>query len=166
MRSLGKLRNLRKTKKTKNITFPLTENQYEQIEKAALASDDDPNNWRRKTTLSWSEQGHALTKNEGLIYQEIALVRFLLGTGSNCCSQRSNGCNLEKAHRPGRPEIGGRSSASYCLGEGQERSDNLSQQPGERLGCHFCLPAFKVLVQVLPRLGTKMNRFPVAFGSV
>ena len=85
MRSLGKLRNLRKTKKTKNITFPLTENQYEQIEKAALASDDDPNNWRRKTTLSWSEQGHALTKNEGLIYQENS-SRAIPGAGSNCGS--------------------------------------------------------------------------------
>ncbi len=33
------------TKKSKSVTFRLTNEQYEQVEKAALAAGEDPNSW-------------------------------------------------------------------------------------------------------------------------
>jgi len=69
------------TKRTKNIAFRLTDDEYAQIEKAALAAGDDPNTWCRKLALTQSIEGNTFTKNERLIYQEIALLRFLVGHG-------------------------------------------------------------------------------------
>lgn len=69
------------TKRTKNIAFRLTDDEYAQIEKAAVAAGDDPNTWCRKLALAQSSEGHTFTKNERLIYQEIALLRFLIGHG-------------------------------------------------------------------------------------
>ena len=68
-------------KKTRNITFRLTDEEYAQVEKAALASGDDPNIWCRRTAVGESAQDYAFTKNERLLYQEIALLRFLVGHG-------------------------------------------------------------------------------------
>ena len=69
------------TKRTKNIAFRLTFDEYAQVERAASGAGDDPNTWCRKLALAQSSEGHALTKNERLIYQEIALLRFLIGHG-------------------------------------------------------------------------------------
>src|SRR5262245_42268267 len=69
------------TKRTKNIAFRLTDGEYKQIENAAEASGEDANTWCRKTALAHSHDGQAFTKNERLIYQEIALLRFLIGHG-------------------------------------------------------------------------------------
>ena len=75
------MKETKETKKTRNITFRLTDEEYEQVEKAALAADDDPNNWCRKAAIDKSSERFALTKNEHLLYQEIALLRFLVGHG-------------------------------------------------------------------------------------
>src|SRR5437016_11268461 len=69
------------TKRTRNIAFRLTDEEYLQVEKAATATGDDPNTWCRKLALTQSSEGHTFTKNERLIYQEIALLRFLIGHG-------------------------------------------------------------------------------------
>lgn len=69
------------TKRTKNIAFRLTDDEYEQIENAASAAGEDPNTWCRNLALTQSSEGYTLTKNERLIYQEIALLRFLIGHG-------------------------------------------------------------------------------------
>jgi uncharacterized protein (DUF1778 family) len=69
------------TKRTRNIAFRLTDDEYQQIERAANASGEDANTWCRKTALAHSQEGHTFTKNERLIYQEIALLRFLIGHG-------------------------------------------------------------------------------------
>jgi hypothetical protein len=69
------------TKRTKNIAFRLNDEEFAQIEKAAIASGEDPNTWCRKMALTQSGEGHSFTENERLIYQEIALLRFLLGHG-------------------------------------------------------------------------------------
>lgn len=69
------------TKRTKNIAFRLTNEEYLQIEGAAAAVGDDPNTWCRKLALTQSSGEHALTKNERLLYQEIATLRFLVGHG-------------------------------------------------------------------------------------
>ena len=60
-------------KKTRNITFRLTDEEYAQVEKAASAAGDDPNNWCRKVAIDKSGERFALSKNEHLLYQEIAL---------------------------------------------------------------------------------------------
>ena len=79
------------TKRTKNIAFRLTDEEYGQIEKAATASGDDPNTWCRKLALNDSGEGHSFNKNERLIYQEIALLRFLVGHGFKMAFGRNEG---------------------------------------------------------------------------
>jgi len=71
----------KETKKSRNVTFRLSNEQYERMESAALAAGDDPNSWCRKAAVSQLSEGHTFTKNERLIYQEIALLRFLIGHG-------------------------------------------------------------------------------------
>src|SRR5260370_12304178 len=69
------------TKRNRNIAFRVTDEDYARIEKAAIAAGDDPNNWCRKAAVGQLNEGHTFTQNERLIYQEIALLRFLLGHG-------------------------------------------------------------------------------------
>src|SRR5258708_27703411 len=71
----------KETKKSKNITFRLSTHQYEQVERAALAAGDEPNSWCRKVVLIQLTEGFGLTKNDRLLYEEIARVRFLAGHG-------------------------------------------------------------------------------------
>jgi hypothetical protein len=75
------MRESKDIKKTRNITFRLTDEEYAQVEKAASAAGDDPNNRSRKAAIDNSSERFAFTKNEWLIYQEIALLRFLIGHG-------------------------------------------------------------------------------------
>jgi hypothetical protein len=69
----------KETKKTRNITFRLTNEQYQQVENAALAAGEDPNSWCRKVALIQLTEGFGLTKNDRLLYEEIARVRYLVG---------------------------------------------------------------------------------------
>ncbi len=71
----------KETKKSRNITFRLTREQYEQVENAALAAGEDANSWCRKVALIQLSEGFGLTKNDRLIYGEIARVRYLVGHG-------------------------------------------------------------------------------------
>lgn len=71
----------KETKKTRNITFRLTDEEYSQVEKAAETAGDDKNNWCRKAATDKASEGFALSKNERLLYQEVALLRFLVGHG-------------------------------------------------------------------------------------
>jgi hypothetical protein len=75
------MKETKEIKKSRNITFRLTDDEYSRIEKAAAASGDDPNTWCRKLALTQLSEGATFTKNERLIYQEIALLRFLIGHG-------------------------------------------------------------------------------------
>src|SRR5438874_6214592 len=75
------MKETKETKKSRNITLRLTDEEYGQVEKAAAAAGDDPNNWCRKAAVSQLSEDHTFTKNERLIYQEIALLRFLIGHG-------------------------------------------------------------------------------------
>lgn len=79
------------TKRTRNIAFRVTGAEYARIEEAATAAGDDPNNWCRKTALGQLSQDHTFTKNERLIYQEIALLRFLIGHGFKLLFSREEG---------------------------------------------------------------------------
>ena len=71
----------KETKKTRNITFRLTDEEYAQVEKAAETAGDDPNTWCRTAAIDKSSEQFAFSKNERLLYQEIALLRFLVGHG-------------------------------------------------------------------------------------
>jgi len=71
----------KETKKSRNITFRLTSEQYEQVESAALAAGEDPNSWCRKVALIQLSEGFGLTKNDRLLYEEIARVRYMVGHG-------------------------------------------------------------------------------------
>jgi uncharacterized protein (DUF1778 family) len=76
-----KMKETKETKRTRNVTFRLTDEEYAKVETAASAAGEDPNNWCRKAALTQLDEGHTFTENERLIYQEIALLRFLLGHG-------------------------------------------------------------------------------------
>jgi hypothetical protein len=69
------------TKKSKNITFRLSSEQYDQVERAALAAGEEPNSWCRRIVLTQLTDGFGLTKNERLMYEEIARTRYLVGHG-------------------------------------------------------------------------------------
>jgi hypothetical protein len=69
------------SKRTRNIAFRVNDEDYAKIAKAAEAAGDEPNNWCRKVAFSQLTEGHTFTTNERLIYQEVALLRFLLGHG-------------------------------------------------------------------------------------
>jgi len=66
---------VKETKKTKLIAFRVTDDEYAQIERIALAVGEDPNNWCRVLTVSAAREGSGLTKTERLIYEEIARMR-------------------------------------------------------------------------------------------
>ena len=72
---------IRKTGKNKLIAFRVTDDEYAQIEKNALAHGDDPNNWCRNVIVTESRQGFGLTKTQRLLYEEIARTRYLIGHG-------------------------------------------------------------------------------------
>jgi hypothetical protein len=67
--------------KTRNITFRVTNEEYEQIEKVASGVNEDPNTWCRKIAVAASREGSGLARNEQLLYGEIARLRFLVGHG-------------------------------------------------------------------------------------
>ncbi len=72
---------VKETKKAKLIAFRVTDDEYAQIERIALAVGEDPNNWCRNITLAEADGGYGLTKTERLLYEKIARVRYLVGHG-------------------------------------------------------------------------------------
>jgi len=71
----------KKSAKTRNITFRVTNEEYDRIEKIAGEVNEDPNTWCRKIAVAASREGSGLAKNERLLYGEIARLRFLIGHG-------------------------------------------------------------------------------------
>ncbi len=76
-----KMSEVRETKKTKLIAFRVTDEEYAQIERIALALGEDPNNWGRNILVTEAREGSGLTKTERLLYEEIARIRYLVGNG-------------------------------------------------------------------------------------
>jgi hypothetical protein len=72
---------IRKTGKNKLVAFRVTDDEYAQIERSALAHGDDPNNWCRNVIVTESREGFGLTKTQRLVYEEIARTRYLIGHG-------------------------------------------------------------------------------------
>jgi hypothetical protein len=67
--------------KSKTIIFRVTEEQFEQIEKTARASDKVPNDWCRDLALLEAGLVSEFSPNEKIIFEELAKVRYLLGIG-------------------------------------------------------------------------------------
>ena len=71
----------KESKKTRNIAFRVTDEEYAQIERTALAMGEDPNVWCRNMVVTEARDGSGLTKTERLLYEEIARARYLVGHG-------------------------------------------------------------------------------------
>jgi hypothetical protein len=69
------------TRKSKTISFRLTREEYDVVERAALAAGDETNSWCRKIALLQLTEGFGFTKKERVLYEEIARVRYLVGSG-------------------------------------------------------------------------------------
>jgi uncharacterized protein (DUF1778 family) len=68
-------------KRTKSVSFRLTDEEYGTIEKAAAAAGDEPNNWCRQLAVTAAREGPLFGKTGRLIYTELAILRFLIGHG-------------------------------------------------------------------------------------
>src|SRR5438067_2261290 len=69
------------TRKTRTIAFRVTDEEYKRIEDAAAATGEDPNEWCRNLSLALSGRGDGLSRNERLLYEELARLRYLVGHG-------------------------------------------------------------------------------------
>ncbi len=67
--------------KSKTIIFRVTDEQFAQIEKAALATGKNQNDWCRDLVLLEAGLESEFTPNEKIIFEELAKVRYLLGIG-------------------------------------------------------------------------------------
>ena len=68
-------------KRTKSVSFRLTDEEYREIEKAAVAAGDEPNNWCRQLAVTAAREGPLFGKTGRLVYTELAILRFLIGHG-------------------------------------------------------------------------------------
>jgi len=68
-------------KRTRSVSFRLTDEEYGAIEKAAAAAGDEPNNWCRQLAITAVREGPLFGKTGRLIYTELAILRFLIGHG-------------------------------------------------------------------------------------
>jgi hypothetical protein len=68
-------------KRTKYVSFRLTDEEYTQLERAAASSGEEPNNWCRNLALTASREGPLFGRTGRLIYTELAVLRFLIGHG-------------------------------------------------------------------------------------
>lgn len=71
----------KKTARSRNIAFRVTNEEYEQVEKLAAEAGVDPNTWCHKILVDALQEGSGLARNERIIYGEIARLRFLVGHG-------------------------------------------------------------------------------------
>ena len=76
-------------KRTKYVSFRVTDEEYREIEKAAAGSGDESNNWCRKLVLSAAREGPLFGKTGRLLYTELAILRFLIGHGFKLLFSRS-----------------------------------------------------------------------------
>ena len=70
---------MNEAKRTKIITFRVTEDEYKKIEDAAIARGTDPNDWCRQAIVGLSCK--LINIPETMIYSEIACLRFLFEFG-------------------------------------------------------------------------------------
>ena len=69
------------------ISFRVTEKEYERIEATARKRGEKPNSWSRHFVLSEALKDFGMTWVERLIFEEIARIRFLLGSAYSLMAQ-------------------------------------------------------------------------------
>lgn len=68
-------------KKTKVISFRVSEEEFAKIEKTAFGSSKNPNDWCRDLILREAGTENVLSANDKIIFEEIAKIRYLLSIG-------------------------------------------------------------------------------------
>ena len=68
-------------KKTKVISFRISEEEFTKIEKAASGSGKNPTDWCRDLVLHEAGEGKILSANDKIVFEEIAKIRYLIGIG-------------------------------------------------------------------------------------
>ena len=82
---------MNEAKRIRSVSFRLTDEEYGEIEKAAGAAGDEPNNWCRQLALTAAREGPLFGKTGRLIYTELAVLRFLIGNGLRILFGRNEG---------------------------------------------------------------------------
>jgi len=82
---------MNEAKRIRSVSFRLTDEEYGEIEKAAGAAGDEPNNWCRQLALTAAREGPVFGKTGRLIYTELAVLRFLIGNGLRILFSRNEG---------------------------------------------------------------------------
>lgn len=72
---------MNEAKRIRSVSFRLTDEEYGEIEKAAAAAGNEPNNWCRQLAFTAAREGPLFGKTGRLIYTELAVLRFLIGNG-------------------------------------------------------------------------------------
>jgi Mobilization protein NikA len=67
--------------KTRTIAFRVTEEEWRQIEAVAGSGGHDANEWARALVVERAMRSDGMTRNERLLYEELARVRYLLSHG-------------------------------------------------------------------------------------
>ncbi len=68
-------------KRTRSVSFRLTDEEHTQVERAAIAGGEEVNNWCRQLAITAAREGPLFGKTGRLIYTELAILRFLIGHG-------------------------------------------------------------------------------------
>ncbi len=73
---------MKKAEETRVVSFRVPESQWQKFaELAAARGAENVNEWCRNVALEHLTADDSLTKNERLIYEELARVRYLVGYG-------------------------------------------------------------------------------------
>src|SRR5262252_3167862 len=71
----------KKTVRTRNVAFRVTNEEYEEIEKLAAEAGLDPNTWCHKILVDVVQEGSGFARSDRILYGEIARLRYLVGHG-------------------------------------------------------------------------------------
>ena len=74
-------REVSEAKRTRSVSFRLTDEEHTQVERAAIAAGEEVNNWCRQLAITAGREGPLFGKTGRLIYTELAILRFLIGHG-------------------------------------------------------------------------------------
>ena len=77
----AKGREIREAKRTRSVSFRLTDEEHTEVERAAIAAGEEVNNWCRQLAITAAREGPLFGKTGRLIYTELAILRFLIGHG-------------------------------------------------------------------------------------
>ncbi len=74
-------------RKTRTISFRVSEDEWQLMEQAVSTTTTTPHDWCRETILNALKQDHGLSRNERLIYDEVARGYYLLTNAFSLIAQ-------------------------------------------------------------------------------